>query len=137
MAEYITYKDVMSEAKQAEAEERFDEAAKGYAKAIKLRPLLAEPYQRLMIICRKKKAYQKELDVINAALSKFEQFYSSPPRKTKLSSALMGKTKTLAKKLGLVSRSGSHVYMPEPVATWKRRKQYVMKQMRKKHAADS
>jgi len=135
MAEDITYKDVMSEAKQAAAEERFDEAAKAYTKAIKLRPLLAESYQRLMILYRKKKAFQKELDIINTALLKFEQFYLSPPRKTKLSSALLGKTKTLAKKLGLVDRSGSHVFIPEPVITWRRRKQYVMKQLRKKRAA--
>ena len=62
------YTSLIKQAKEAEEDGNIDEATSLYEKAIKQRPMLEQPYNRLMVIYRKKKQYKQELRVLNKAL---------------------------------------------------------------------
>ena len=69
MALYVSSKDVLAQAKQAELDQDPDRAAKLYEQALKAKPANPLPYERLMIIYRKSKKYKDELRVINTGLN--------------------------------------------------------------------
>ena len=65
------YTEYIKQAKMAEKDGDIEEATALYEKAIKQRPLLEQPYNRLMIIYRKNKKLKEEIRVIDKALDLF------------------------------------------------------------------
>src|SRR4051812_42522103 len=95
-----SFDDLIKEAKEVEAEDPA-KAAKLYERAIKLEPHNELPYNRLMILYRKQKLYEDELDLINKGIKSFEEFYQQ--RSEKLISRHKGAERlsnALAKSLG-------------------------------------
>ena len=99
-----------------------------YRQAIKNNPSNAVPYNRLMIIFRKKKEYAKELAVINAGIKAFQNLYLSSKhagnkKVTQLSKAILRST-------GLSDKKGNPLFLREPLGRWSRRKQVVQKKLK-------
>ncbi len=105
-----------------------DNAIKEYEKLTRAFPLKETPYDRLMILYRKAKDYDKELTVVNRAIGAFEKHYG----KTEKSSAgkISNLSKKISKSMGLVDKKGQPVYDHEPIARWKKRKNLIEKKLK-------
>lgn len=117
--------------KQAKAEEENGEmetARELYEKAIKQKPLLEHPYNRLMVMYRKEKEYSKELKVINKALDVFTEVYNKKKEAFSGSGKIARLSMALLKTVG-TKKSDEHYY-PEPIPKWLKRKAVVEKKMK-------
>ncbi|MEO6406692.1 MAG: hypothetical protein ABIY51_03710 [Ferruginibacter sp.] len=124
----ITVADKIAEATEAEANGENDNAIGLYKEVLKETPLNENVYSRLMILYRKKKDFKNELRIINAGIKAFENFYKPKIKeKTKLITSISNK---LNKLIGLVDKKGNHVYDPEPIGKWKKRKAVVIKKVK-------
>ena len=129
MAQPTTTKDLLEKAKEAEAAQEFEQAASIYEQILKQDNLKDEAYDRLMIVYRKLKDYKKELEVIDRGIKVFEDFYNSKVTKSKKVIEISNK---LAKSFGLIDKKGNHIYDPEPIGKWKRRRLVVEKKLKPK-----
>ncbi len=100
-----------------------------YEKLVRDNPLNQKAYNRLMIIYRKEKNHKKELQVINKAIREFEKFNKSIIKKK--SKKITSLSKGLNKQMGLVGPQGKPVYDPEPLSTWKKRREVVLRKLGK------
>ncbi len=118
-----TLKEIFSEAKEAENAENIEDAIALYQEAVKTDKLNEQPYNRLMMLFRKKKGYKKELGIIKEAINTFEEFYESKiPKKSKMITSISNK---LNKSFGFADKKGNSIYSPGPIAKWKKRKLIV------------
>jgi hypothetical protein len=125
--------DLLKEARQAEENNDTAGAAKFYQQLIRKQPHLEEAYGRLMVIYRKQKDYEAELDVINKGIRAFEEFYKQRSEKVlgghkgaqRLSSAL-------ARALGQSGKKGSELLYPQPIPKWLKRQEVVEKKLGRK-----
>jgi tetratricopeptide (TPR) repeat protein len=123
--------ELMAEAKEAEMNENLQEAKKLYERAIKQAPTDERAYTRLMIIHRKEKDYHAEMKIIDKGIDAFTKLYQAKTKK------VIGKDKeavrlsnALIKSLGLKDKKGNDLIEHEPIATWKKRKEVVMKKIK-------
>lgn len=92
-------------------------------------------FQRLMILYRKNKNYEKELQVINRGIKVFQQQHldrlnrAQAGRKNRKEIARL--STDLLKKMGVPAGKADTLFQPEPVATWMKRKQMVEKLMKR------
>ena len=94
-------------------------AIKNYLSILKKEKLNSVVYNRLMIVYRKQKEYQKEAELIKQAIEVYEAYYAKhqPSHSAKVTSL----SRALAISTGLADRKGKGLYNPEPIATWKKR----------------
>jgi tetratricopeptide (TPR) repeat protein len=116
-------RSLLNEARSAEEEDR-KKAISLYEQAVKANPLSEEGYNRLMMLYRKGKEYEKEFKTIETAIRQFEKLYSrNAPKGVKELSDKLNKS------LLLTNKKGIPYYDPEPIATWKKRKQVIEKKL--------
>jgi tetratricopeptide (TPR) repeat protein len=125
-----TIKELLERARSHEAQGEYDRAIKIYTGIIKKKPLNEMAYNRLMILYRKLKDYQKEITIIDQAIDSFE---SEANGVKKLPADKVGKLSlSLGKLTGLIDKKGRSLYDPEPVASWKKRKILSQKRLKTK-----
>jgi hypothetical protein len=121
--------DLLKEARQAEENNDTETAAKLYQRLIRKHPHLEEPYGRLMVIYRKQKDYEAELDVINKGVTAFEEFYRQRSEKVfsghKQAQRL---SLALARSLGQSTKKTEQLY-PQPIPKWLKRQEVVQKKL--------
>jgi tetratricopeptide (TPR) repeat protein len=119
--------DWLAVAQAHEREGELKEAAAAYEKLLKKKPLNEAVYNRLMMLYRQLKEYEKELKVIKHGIAAFEDLYKkkSPGAKVARLSA------ALARSTGLVDKKGKDVYEPGPLGRWRKRKAIVEKRLKK------
>jgi hypothetical protein len=127
MAKVISLKKTIREAASAE-ETDYSVAIKDYEDVIAKDPLAEKAYNRLMILYRKKKDYKNELRIINAGLKAFLEFYRS---KKSGSRKVADISKKLNRAFGFTDKKGNAVYEPEPLPGWKKRKETILKKIKK------
>jgi tetratricopeptide (TPR) repeat protein len=125
-----SYNELMAEAREAEANDEPEKAAKIYERIIKMEPHAEQPYNRLMILYRKLALYEEELKTIKKGIAAFEEFYQ------KKSERILSKNKSaeqlsnaLAKSLGQKGKKTEAFYYPEPVPKWIKRQKVVEKKL--------
>ena len=119
-------KELLEEAKQAEASEDLKTAEKKYEQLIRQDPHYELPYDRLMVILRKQKRYEDELKLINKGLKAFGDIYKKKEEKLMSKHKALGRlSKALIKKAGLQKNE----FTPEPIAKWLKRKEMVEKKL--------
>lgn len=125
-----SYNELIAEAREAEANNELENAAKLYVRAARLAPHEELPYNRLMIVYRKLTWYEEELKIIKKAISTFEEFYQEKTER------LVGKNKTverisnaLAKSLGQRGKKTEQLYYPEPIPKWLKRQRVVERKL--------
>lgn len=126
-----SYKELIRKASEAERKGDTDTAVRLYRQAVKTEPSNEYPYDRLMIIYRKRKLYKEELKVINEGVKYFETFHDSKQKQllgsnrkiVELSNAFM-------KRVGLKDNKGKNIYYPEPIPRWLKRKDIVEKKLK-------
>jgi tetratricopeptide (TPR) repeat protein len=123
------YTEYIKQARQAETDGEPERAAELYEKAIKQKPLLEQPYNRLMIIYRKAKEYSKELKVINKAIDVFTQHYDEKKAPFKGSGKIAQLSKAILKSINTGKKAVENNY-PEPIPKWMTRKKTVEKKMK-------
>ncbi|WP_207492091.1 hypothetical protein [Aridibaculum aurantiacum] len=121
---------LLAEAKQAEADDDYEQAITLYEQVIKADPVHEHAYNRLMIIYRKLKFYKDELRTINNGLKAYEKLYK-PSIKGAKAKKIAEISNSLLKSTGLADKKGNHLYEPEPIAGWKKRKIIVEKKLEK------
>ena len=121
------YTSLIKQAKEAEEENDIDSATALYEKAIKQKPVLELPYTRLMVIYRKGKEYQKEMNTIKKALDVFTEVYDKKKEATN-TAKVTSISKALLKSLGV--KSTDENFYPEPIAKWLKRKAVVEKKLK-------
>jgi tetratricopeptide (TPR) repeat protein len=125
-----TIKELLDRGRRYEGEGEHDRAIKIYTGIIKKKPLNEMAYNRLMILYRKLKEYDKEITIIEQAIAAFE---SEPEGPKKQSVGKIGKLSlSLGKLTGLIDKKGKSLYDPEPVASWKKRKMLAQKRLKTK-----
>ena|SRR5687768_9701278 len=123
------YTEYIKQAKLAEEEGNIEEATALYEKAIKQKPLLEQPYNRLMVIYRKDKKYKEELRVIDKALDRFIKHYDKKKETFKVPDKVARLSKALLKKIGDGNKASENSY-PQPVQKWLTRKSTVEKKLK-------
>src|SRR5688500_9181836 len=121
------YTNLIRQAKEAEEENDIGTATALYEKAIKQKPVLELPYARLMVIYRKEKEYQKEMNTIKKALDVFTEVYDKKKEATN-TAKVASLSKALLKSLGV--KSTDENFYPEPMAKWLKRKAIVEKKLK-------
>ncbi len=97
-----------------------------YENIVKKNPHQQKAYERLMVLYRQQKEYKKELHIINTAIKVFEKLYTSPKSKGKEVAAI---SKQLNRALGLVDKKGKALFEQEPLSTWRKRREIVLKKL--------
>ena len=122
--------ELLKEAKDAEADNDWKEAETLYKEVIKIDPHNEPAYNRLMMICRKQKEPNKELQVVKKAIHSFEDMYASTS-KTSADKKVSRISNALLKAMGLADKKGKPLYLPGPLAKWKKRKDVLEKKLKK------
>ena len=123
------YTEYIKQAKLAEEEGNIEEATALYEKAIKQKPLLEQPYNRLMVIYRKDKKYKEELRVITKAVDRFIKHYDKKKDSFKVPDKVARLSKALLKTIGEGGKALNSSY-PQPVQKWLTRKNTVEKKLK-------
>lgn len=121
-------KELLEEAKHAEANEELETAEKKYEQLIRQDPHHEFPYDRLMVIYRRQKRYEDELKLINKGLKNFGDVYKKKEEK------LISKNKVLSRlSNALIKKAGlkKNEFTPQPIAKWLKRKEMVEKKLGK------
>ena len=127
----VTVQDLLEEAIRLEGEGDFKEAEKHYYIVLDKDSLNVTAYNRLMIIFRKQKEYRKELSIINKAIKSYEAEVKSSIQERKLNNKITSLSRSLAKSLGLLTKSGIPAYINADVERWFKRKAIVVKKLKK------
>ena len=127
----VNIHDLLEEGLSLEAEGDLKEAEKHYNIVLDKDSLNVTAYNRLMIIFRKQKEYRKELGTINKAIKSYEADAKSSIQERKLNSKIATLSRSLAKSLGLLTKSGIPVYINEDVDRWIKRREIVKKKLKK------
>ncbi|MGC4038650.1 MAG: hypothetical protein QM764_21990 [Chitinophagaceae bacterium] len=126
-----TGRDLQKQANQLENEGKLDAAIQMYQRMIKLHYRREFAYQRLMIIYRQLKEYEKEMKVITEAIAEFSTILFRP--KTEHSKKIKLLSEKLTASTGLRDKSGESIHQPEPIYGWKKRKERLEKLLSKMH----
>lgn len=120
--------DLLAKAREAEADQKLEDAAALYEQLIKAKSPDEFPYDRLMIIYRKLKRYKDELRVVTRGIKLFEDHYSKTAKGSKLQrEKLTTLSNAFMKNAGLKDKKGNLLFVPEPIARWKKRRAVVEK----------
>ncbi len=82
-----------------------------------------------MMIYRKQKKLESELQVISTGINAFSNFYM-PSAKGKQKS-IISLSKKLSMLIGLTDKKGKSLVDTEPIGKWKKRKEIVLKKLGK------
>ena len=123
------YTEYIKQAKAAEQEGEEEEAITFYERAIKQKPLLEQPYARLMVLYRKKKQYEEELKVVNKALEVFTEHYDKKKKAFQGSAKVASLSKAILKVVG-GSKAAMENRYPQPIPKWTKRKKTVEKKIK-------
>jgi tetratricopeptide (TPR) repeat protein len=122
------YIELIKNAREAEKDGDMDLAIELYEKAIKQKPVLEQPYDRLMVLYRKEKEYNKEIKVINKGLDVFTETYDKKKAVFSGSGKIAQLSKAILKAVG--GKKGDHNLYPEPIPKWLKRKTTVEKKIK-------
>jgi tetratricopeptide (TPR) repeat protein len=124
------YTELIKQAREAETDGEIQDAASLYERAIRQDPLIELPYNRLMIIYRKQKEYEKELKVLDKALEVFISHYDKKLKPYTGNTKLAQISKALLKSLSGSSKKTSYTSYPEPIPKWTVRRKNLEKKIK-------
>ncbi len=123
-------KDIIETARKAELGQEPERAAELYEQLIKDDLVNEFAYDRLMVLYRKSKQYKDELRIINAGIKAFENLYKTKSKHSG-SRKVAEISNALLKSTGLADKKGNHLYDPEPIGKWRKRKSVIDKKLKK------
>lgn len=123
-------KDLIETAREAEASQELERAAELYERVIEEDLINEYAYDRLMVLYRRFKQYKDELRIIKAGIKAYENLYKTKSKHTR-SRKIAEISNALLKSTGLADKKGNHLYDPEPIGKWKKRKEVVEKKLKK------
>ena len=123
------YSEYIKQAREAEEDGDPNTAAELYEKAIRQKPLLEHPYNRLMIIYRRAKEYGKESKVIDKALEIFLQHYNEKKAPFKGAGKIAQLSRAILKSVSTYNKAVENNY-PAPIPKWMVRKKAIEKKMK-------
>jgi tetratricopeptide (TPR) repeat protein len=130
--ESLSFAELLSTARQMEAEGNIPEAEKLYLQIIKSDPLNVEAYNRLLVIYRKQKEYRKELAIVNQAIKAHEDNFLQEQKKWITANKTAARiSRLLAKGLGLINKKGLPLRQDRQLVNWHKRKSNLLKRMKK------
>ncbi|MET0464806.1 MAG: hypothetical protein ABW007_16710 [Chitinophagaceae bacterium] len=120
--------EILIQAEKFEKDGKLAEAAKLYLRHLKKLPGSEHAFSRLMIIYRKQRDVERELEVIDRAIKTFQVIFKkslriSPTRKT------IEISRKLMKAMGLADSKGVELNEREPLQKWKKRKELLEKRL--------
>jgi hypothetical protein len=118
----------LNEARHLEEEDK-QEAVKEYKKIALSYPVSEKAYDRLMILFRQLKSPKDEIYWIEKAIGHFEKRFKKTSIRSNSKIATL--SKSLLASTGLADKSGNPLYRPEPVGRWQKRKDLLIKKMKK------
>jgi tetratricopeptide (TPR) repeat protein len=127
---HLSKTELFDEAKEAEASEDWKTAETYYQEIIKTDPHNEAAYNRLMIVYRKQKEWNKELQLVKKAIAGWEEFYGTVGKKK--NNKVSRLSNSFLKVAGLADKKGKPLYLPGPLAKWKKRKATLEKKAGKK-----
>ncbi|HET6993805.1 MAG TPA: hypothetical protein VFI06_02430 [Chitinophagaceae bacterium] len=117
---HLSKAELFNEAKEAEASEDWKTAGAHYQEIIKIDPHNEAAYNRLMIVYRKQKEWNKELQLVKKAIAGWEDLYNRTAKQR--NSKLSRLSNSFLKVAGLADKKGKPLYQPGPLAKWKKRR---------------
>jgi hypothetical protein len=118
----------LNEARHLEEEDK-QEAVKEYKKIALSYPVSEKAYDRLMVLFRQLKSPKDEIYWIDKAIGHFEKRFKKTSIRSNSKIATL--SKSLLASTGLADKSGNPLYRPEPVGRWQKRKDLLIKKMKK------
>ncbi len=130
MAARLSLKELIEKGLSLEQEGNYKEAGKSYTAAIRRAPTYPVAYNRLMILFRKQKKYEKEVELISKAIESYQQEMAEDRRQWQKDNTTSADISLkLAKSMGLINEQGLPVYEDPPVATWRKRLEVARKKL--------
>ncbi len=116
--------DLLKQAERFEKNDELEAAAKLYLQYLRKLPASEYAFSRLMIIYRKQRNREKELEIIGRGIKTFQEIFRktmkvSPTRKT------VEISKKLLKAMGMADSKGIELNEREPLRKWKKRKELL------------
>ena len=123
----LSEKELHLQAKEMEAKGNNSAAIELYKAILKKDTLSKDAWNALMKLYRRTKEYKKEATTITQAIKAYESYFKKyRPRHRKSVDDISHK---LNRALGLIDKDSNALYSPEPVASWKKRRQVVEKKL--------
>jgi len=124
-----TYSACIHLARQLEETDKINDAIRVYKKCISIKKHDEYAFDRLMILYRKKKEYEKEMIIIREGIAAFEKLYkeSSPAKTNKVVERI---SNALLKATGLSDKKGNEVFKPQPILRWYKRAMLLQRKIK-------
>ena len=119
---------LMENGKQWEKEDP-SKAVKLYSGMIRLYPHKAILYDRLLMVYRKQQDFKKELQLLNTAISFFQDMHDKAHHR-KASKKITQLSNAISKITGLSTGKKHPVSLPQPLAKWTKRKATVLNKIK-------
>lgn len=92
-------------------------------------------YERLMMLYRRMKLPEKELNIINKGIKNISAaFHERGDKLFGKNASVKRISNSLMKSLGLKNSNGKHLFEPDKVVAWKKRRELVLKKLKKQKA---
>jgi tetratricopeptide (TPR) repeat protein len=118
----------VAEAHEREKHGDWKEAESAYRKIIADHPRTEDAWQRLILLYRSQKDYERELKTINEAIKKWEE--AAPKRKLEGNKAIEKLSRSIAKSTGLMDKKGRQINPGQPLTKWMKRRETLRKKLK-------
>jgi tetratricopeptide (TPR) repeat protein len=124
-----TYSACIHLARQLEEKNEINGAIKVYKKCISIKKHDEYAFDRLMILYRKKKEYDKELGIIREGIAAFEKLYKESSQ-SKPNKVIERISNALLKATGLSDKKGNEIFKPQPILKWHKRAMLLQRKLK-------
>jgi hypothetical protein len=118
----------LNEARQLEEEDK-SLAVKEYKQIALAYPTNEKAFNRLMILFRQLKSPKDEIYWIDKAIGNFQKRFKKPGIRP--NSKIASLSKSISHSTGLSDKKGNALYQPAPTDRWHKRKEILIKRMKK------
>ena len=124
-----TYSACMEHARELEEKNQINEAIKMYKKCISIKKHDEYAFDRLMILYRKEKEYDKEMATIREAIAAFEKLYKESSQ-SKTNKVVERISNALLKATGLSDKKGNEIFKPQHILKWHKRAMLLQRKLK-------
>ena len=132
MRAILSTAESVQKAEQLIKNKEWNAAAEIYRQLNERMPAHERFYERLMMLYRRMNLPQKELAIINKGIKNISTaFHARGDKLFGKNTSVKRISNSLMKSLGLKNSNGKHLFEPDKVVAWRKRREIVLKKLKK------